>query len=301
MGRQKGIDSVASLPAFAPLAAAGLSLLTYFFYNGLVFGGPVPVSGAVKLMWSRYVWDLEGGYNFVWSLQETAQLAAFDGELLLAGEICAYLALVAWMGRRRRSQEDWFAAAFLLGALGLAIGHLATFGNAVLNLHPVDAAWPWYFVPATLMAALMIPLRCYVGVWLIRQTLGPQAPRLARKLVLGVIVLGLSIQFGTSSLPKHILAFASPDTPKGSVARIAQQEVQGYLRRSIVVQKVMNSRQGNRRSKLHRKQYNYLGVQVMNKVLPGEAWSGSGTLGSWDILPGFQSSIWMGLRVRMNS
>ena len=267
-GVRKGIASVASLPAFAPLAAAGLSLLTYFSYNRLVFGGPVPVSGAVKQMWSRYVWDLEGGYDFVRSLQETAQLAAFDGELLLAGEICAYLALVAWMGRRRRSQEDWFAAAFLLGALGLAIGHLATFGNAVLNLHPVDAAWPWYFVPATLMAALMIPLRCYVGVWLIRRTLGPQAPRLARKLVLGVIVLGLSIQFGASSLPKHILAFASPDTPQGSGARIAQPEVQGYLQRSLVAQKVMNSRKRSRKSSLYRRQHTYVSVQVMNKVLP---------------------------------
>ena len=241
-GVRKESDFVSSLTAFMPLAAAGLSLVSYFAYNGLVFGGLVPVSGAVKQMWSRYVWDLQGGYSLVRSIQETARLEAFDGELLMAIEICAYLALMVWMGRHRRSREDWFAATFLLGAFGLAMCHLATFGHAVLNLHPVHTEWPWYFVPARLMAALMIPLRCYVVVWLVRRTLGPQSPRLARNLVLGVIVLGLSIQFGVSG-GANLIASASPDTPLESVEGIAKRGLRGYL------------------------QHSYVGVQVMNRVL----------------------------------
>ena len=48
-----------------PFLAAGAGILVYFAYNRLVFGGIVPVSGAVKQMWSQRSWEREGGYNFV--------------------------------------------------------------------------------------------------------------------------------------------------------------------------------------------------------------------------------------------
>lgn len=39
------------------------NILVYFAYNGIVFGGVMPVSGASKPAWSRARWENEGGYS----------------------------------------------------------------------------------------------------------------------------------------------------------------------------------------------------------------------------------------------
>ena len=63
-------------------ACAGI--LVYFAYNGLVFGGLVPVSGAVKQAWSQFEWKREGGYSLVQNFQDVLQMDVFDYELLVA-------------------------------------------------------------------------------------------------------------------------------------------------------------------------------------------------------------------------
>ena len=108
----------------------------YFAYNRLVFGGIVPVSGAVKQMWSQRSWEREGGYNFVQNFRDVLQTPAFDYELLVALEVCAYVVLVWWFSGRSRSRKDWLLLAFLVGVFGLAAGHMAQFAHAVLTTHP---------------------------------------------------------------------------------------------------------------------------------------------------------------------
>ena len=48
------------LQAALPFAAAFAGVLVYFAYNGVVFGGVVPVSGAVKVLWAQGLWREEG-------------------------------------------------------------------------------------------------------------------------------------------------------------------------------------------------------------------------------------------------
>lgn len=136
----------------------------------------MPVSGAVKWALSQRRWVLDGGYDLVRSFQETAAFEAFDSELLAALEICAYLLILLWVGR---SRGDWFSTVFLVGAFGLAIGHLATFWNFVLNLHFTELVWPWYFASARLMMAILVPIRCYMGIYFIRKFLMTKQPGIA--------------------------------------------------------------------------------------------------------------------------
>ena len=183
--------SALSVKAAVPLLAAGASILVYFAYNRLVFGGVVPVSGATKAAWSQRRWESEGGYSLTQNLLDALHIGVFDLELRVALEVCAYLLLVWWFARRSRNREDWLLLAFLAGVSGLAVGHLAKFGQTVLTVHPFfQGHFPWYFVPAYLMMALIIPARCYVAIHFIRRFIGPESRRAANVLSLGVVVAG---------------------------------------------------------------------------------------------------------------
>ena len=144
------------LQAAVPLAAAFAGVLVYFAYNGVVFGGIVPVSGAVKMLWAQRRWDEEGGYSLCESIRAFARLEAFDGELLTVLEVCVYALLLVYLSRRSRSREDALLLAFVAGVLGLAVGHLAKFAHGVLSMHPtLLLQYEWYFVPAYLTAAVV--------------------------------------------------------------------------------------------------------------------------------------------------
>ena len=246
---QERVASWTALPALGPLLAAAASLPAYFAYNSLVFGGPVPVSGAVKRMWSQYKWVRDGGYSFAQSFQETVGFEAFDGELLAAFEICAYLLILLWIGR---SRTDWFATVFLVGAFSLAVSHLATFWHFVFNMHFSELGWPWYFVPARLMMAILIPVRCYVGICLLRKFVVPRLPRMAGQLaILGVIGLGLGMQALSGSA--RVVASESPKSPLKVMDRLSSKSFSRYLQEC------------------------YLNAQIMNRILP----SGS-VVGVWN-------------------
>ena len=187
--------SARSVKAVVPFLAAGAGIAVYFAYNRLVFGGVVPVSGAVKAARSQARWEQEGGYSLAQNFQDVLQISVFDYELLVALEICAYLLLVWWFSRRSRSGQDWLLLAFLVGVFGLAAGHLAKFAQTVLTIHPSLGPWPWYFVPAYLMMALIVPLRCYVAIYFIRRFIGSKSQHATNILSLGIVLTGAALLF----------------------------------------------------------------------------------------------------------
>ena len=188
-----------NLRSLAPLAAAVAGLLAYFAYNGIVFGGIVPVSAATKMMWSQWNWGLEGGYSLVENFRAIAQLRPFGDELLVVLEVAAYALLVWWLSGRLASREGEEAGgeageerggrsrevlllAFIVGVFGLAAGHLAKFLQSVLLVYPFfaynAAQDAWYYVPAYLLDALVVPLRCFVAIYVLRW-IGAALPRAA--------------------------------------------------------------------------------------------------------------------------
>ena len=187
--------SVLSVKAVVPFLAAGAGLLVYFAYNGLVFGGIVPVSGATKNFRSEVKWEQEGGYSLAQNFQDTLQIPVFDHELLVALEVCAYLLLVWWFARRSRSRKDWLLLAFLVGVFSLAAGHLAKFAQTVLTIHPSMGPWLWYFVPAYLMTVLIVPVRCYVAIYFIRRFIGSKSQHATNILSLGIVLTSAAFLF----------------------------------------------------------------------------------------------------------
>ena len=187
--------SVRSVKAVVPFLAAGASILAYFAYNGIVFGGVTPVSGATKQMWSQQRWEQEGGYSFVQNFRDVLRISVFDYELVVALEVCVYVLLVWWFARRSRSREDWLLLAFLVGVFGLAAGHLAKFAQTVLTIHPSLGPWTWYFVPAFLMTALIVPVRCYVAIYFIRRFIGSKSQHATNIMSLGIVLTGAAFLF----------------------------------------------------------------------------------------------------------
>ena len=182
--------SVLAMNTVAPLLGAVAGILAYFAYNGIVFGGVTPVSGAIKQMWSQQLWEQEGGYSFVQNFQDVLRIPAFDHELLVALEVCAYVVLVWWFARRSKGRTDRLLLAFLVCVFGLAAGHLAKFAQTVLTVHPFWGSDVWYFVPAYLLTTLVIPVRCYVAIHFIRRFLDPRSPQAANLLSVGIVAVG---------------------------------------------------------------------------------------------------------------
>ena len=237
--------SMLSVKAVVPFLAAGAGILVYFAYNRLVFGGIVPVSGATKQRWSQRLWEQEGGYSFVQNFRDVLQLFAFDQEVLVALGVCALFPLVWWFACRSRSREDWLLLAFLAGVSGLAVGHLAKFAQTVLTLHPSQTIWAWYYVPAYLMMALIIPVKCYVAIYFIRRFIGPRSPWAANILSVGIVLAGAVFLLAK-------VDFTSPFQrveARSNLTRMAN-ESPGAI---------------------------YGGTQLMNRVLPDDS-----VVGSWD-------------------
>ena len=192
------VRSISSLKTFVPLLSAITGILVYFAYNGIVFGGIVPVSGAVKQVWSQQRWEMEGGYSLTKNYQEMLQLRVFDHELLIALEVCILFLLVWRFSRRSRNREDWLLLAFLAGVLALSAGHLAKFAQSVLTMHPRWASHSWYFVPAYLMNALIVPANCYAAIYFIRRFIGPRSRRATDILSHGIVVVAAVFLLATA-------------------------------------------------------------------------------------------------------
>ena len=228
--------------AYIPLVGAISGALVYFAYNGLTFGGILPVSAAIKQTWSQAKWAREGGYDFIENFQGTLQIGVFDYELLIALEICAYL-LIAWqLALRSNDRRDWMLVAFLVGVFGLAAGHLAKFAQTVLIMHYIESNI-WYFVPAYLLTALIIPVRLYIAILLIRRFIAPRWRTAANALIVCAAVIGATFLLGRAG-------FAAP-------FRWVDEE--------------------SRSTKLDWDVASYMGAQVINRALPEDS-----VIGAWD-------------------
>ena len=242
--RMRGVArSMIALNDAAPMVGAVGGILVYFAYNGIVFGGIVPVSGATKQMWSQRVWEHEGGYSFAQNFRDVLQIPVFNYELLVALEVCAYVVLIWWLARRSRGRTDRLLLAFLVCVFGLAVGHLAKFAQTVLTVHPRWGSYSWYFVPAYLLMTLIIPVRCYVAIHFIRRFIGPRSPWAANILSVAIVVVGAAFLFTKADFTGP---FQSVDHLSGST------------RQNWEVTSLM-------------------GVQVMDRVLPEDS-----VVGSWD-------------------
>ena len=191
------ISSLSSLKSVIPFAGACAGILAYFAYNGMVFGGLVPVSGAFKLTRSQDRWA-NSEYSFLQNFQDMMQrLAVGPSELLAALEVCAYVLVVWWFGRRSRRREDDLLLSFLVGVFSLGVGHLAQFMYAVLFMHPdVQAYSHWYYVPAYLLMALIVPVRCWVIVYCLRRLIASKWHQVANVASVGVLIIGMIVTFG---------------------------------------------------------------------------------------------------------
>ena len=187
--------SISTLKAGVPFFSAGVGILVYFAYNWLVFDGLVPVSGAIRQSAAQSLWDEAGGYDVVQNFKRFLHVWIFNEELLVALEICAYLMLVWGVARRSRGREDWLMLTWMVGLFSLAAGHLAKFAQSVLTMHPVTGSYGWYFVPAYLMMALIVPLRFFIVIYCIRHVVGQQSRRMAELLSLGVVIVGAVFLF----------------------------------------------------------------------------------------------------------
>ncbi len=190
------ISSLSSLRSVIPFAGACAGILSYFAYNGVVFGGLVPVSGAAKLIWSQHHWA-NSEYSFLQNFQDMMQrLAVGPSEFLAALEVCAYILVAWWFGRRSRRREDDLLLSFLVGVFSLGVGHLAQFMYAVFLMHPdVHGYSQWYYVPAYLLMALIVPVRCWVIVYFIRCLTLPKWHGVASVASVGVLVIGMIVMF----------------------------------------------------------------------------------------------------------
>ena len=242
--------------AYIPPIGAAAGILVYFAYNRLAFGGALPVNALTKQAWSQNKWAREGGYDFIQNFGDTLRLGVFDHELLIALEICAYL-LIAWrLALRSNDRRDWLLTAFLAGVFGLAAGHIAKFAQSVLIMHPDDAYRIWYFVPAYLMTALIIPIRLYVAIYLIRRFLAPRRRIAANALSVGVVVIGAAFLLARSDFAEpfrwvdqksediyyapHIASYMGVQVmngalPEGSVIGVNSAGIIGYFSRFPVV------------------------------------------------------------------
>ena len=194
-GGWSGWRQVITLNAAAPAFGAVAGVLAYFTWNAVVFGGAVPVSGATWQLMSQRLLEREGGYSLTENVDAFLRSGFFDDELLIALEVCVYAAVVWWFTRRTRGRDDWLLLAFLVVVFGLAAGHLAKFAQSVLTMHPRWGTRGWYFVPAYLMEALVVPARCYVAIWFVRRFVGlRRGSRIPR---LGIVVSGAVFLFAT--------------------------------------------------------------------------------------------------------
>ena len=238
----RGKNGRRSVHATTPLFGAVAGILVYFTWNAVLFGGSLPVSGATKKWWSQRLWEREGGYSMTENFHAYLQNRFFDDELLIALEICVYVVVVWFFSRRSRGLDDWLLLAFLAGVCGLAAEHLAKFAHSVLVMHPrYGTSYGWYFVPAYLMAALAVPVRCCVAIWLVRRFVGGVPLRGFR---MGIVLIGVVHLFVTAD-------FTGPFRFINSRASATDQVFEDFEVSS------------------------YMGTMVMNRLLPAGSVVGS--------------------------
>lgn len=177
-----------------PVLAAIGGLLAYFLYNGIVFGGIVPVSGARKLAWSREWFANEHGSSMApLSAAKEHFLAIATADVLVVVELCVYVILALLIGRACHWRKDCRAfLALLVFVLALGVETVLAKAQVAAFYHPdVRKSTSWYYAPGYLMAALVVPVRCYVAIVVLRLVGGGRLARAATVAVPAVWLVGI--------------------------------------------------------------------------------------------------------------
>ena len=259
-GRNRGAhaaaasQNVSSFLSSVPTVGAIAGLLAYFAYNQMAFGGIVPVSGATKAAWAQMFWAEEGGYSVARAFQDTLHLPAFHSGLPVAAEVCVYFLIVWQLVRRFEDREGRGLLAFLVCMGGLAAVHIAQFAYAVANQHPAYIP-SWYHAPAYLLAASVVPVRCFVAIHLVRRFVAPKSVRLANALRTGILLASVVTLFAN-------VDFAAPFSIIDHVSNPESASYRGLNGNNEHAHLILES---------------YGNAQIANRVLP----EGS-VIGSWD-------------------
>ncbi len=242
--RERMPGASSALQAGVPLFGACSGILAYFAYNQLVFGGAVPVSGAIRQVWSQQKWESEGGYSLASNFRDVLQVFAFGpGMLLMSLGVCACFLMVLWSTRRARKRDDRLLLIFLAAALGLAVGHVAKFVQTVLTVHPYFGSYSHYFVPLYLTEALIVPVLCYVALHLVRRFVDPRLRGASHILRPTIVVVCALVLFMRTD-------FTAPFQFVDRASEASEREFEIS---------------------------DYLGAQAINRVLPENS-----VIGSWD-------------------
>lgn len=193
--------------SFTPFLSSCAGIAAYFAWNGLVFGGLTPVSGAAK-MYSPWVWHPEccgtTPYDFaenMRSIMNSVSNYVGPGALPAVLEIGFYVLLVWKFNSRLQIRDGRLTLAFLICIFGLGLGHAATMTQLILTMHAANVSYSgWYYVPAYLMMALVVPVRCYVAIHVFRGLCTDRSQlawRTSKPLILaaGAIVLFVNTNF----------------------------------------------------------------------------------------------------------
>ena len=194
-GAPRGRFSAARLrPAAVPFAAAVAGVLVYLLYNGVVFGGVLPVSGAAKIAMSAH-WAAPEGVDWRHTAGRFFDAAGRDG--VAVAELCVYVLAVWWVCRRRGLSKEGVGLLAVLGTvLAFGVENLAARAQVALLYHPrIESYLHWYYVPGYVVAALMVPLRCFVAIYLLRQLLAVPRALWRRLAVVAVCATGVGAAF----------------------------------------------------------------------------------------------------------
>lgn len=192
---RRGYFSVAWLRAEGvPLLAAIAGILAYFLYNATVFGGIVPVSAASKLAWSEG-WRVGDAVD--WPAVVSRFVDAAGRDAVAVAELCGYVLAVWGVARLRGWRNETIGLlALLVTVLGLGVENLALKAQiAWLYDASLETYTYWYYVPGYLVAVLMVPVRCYVAVLVLRQLVPDRWASLKRPAVVAVCATGVALVF----------------------------------------------------------------------------------------------------------
>jgi hypothetical protein len=172
---------------FLVWAATAGGIAIYVIYNQLLFGTPLPVSGQVKNYWSDLRFAATG-----YDILGNAIAHLHDGHsrklAICIAALCVVLA--SWLTpayRRHASDANRSMDAIIVL---LVTAYAARLSYSILVLHPLYDE-NWYYVPAQILRALLVPLA--VGrILLLARLVKPAAVRI-RWLELGIAVACLVV------------------------------------------------------------------------------------------------------------